>query len=553
MEPLAHIPHKDSLACSKDRPNCTKCLQNRRPCHYSGKTVRSPLTRAYLTIVERRVETPERLLAEQFPDLNVEEALESPGCVVVAFSSSSDAVTHTPSPGPHRSSNCDEANTEPESEAVPREADGYDWKEEANSMNELADGMASLAIDPTGSGYLGSTAGVYFLRLMLFWLGNPQLPLAPFQRQPSSFDVEQVAASSRLSQAFLSHEVASKLSMTWQMLFYTILALGAWCLKNNERDLDDYLYHCALSFGEDESMFESANLTFVQTLVLLSNLSQKRNKSNTGGVCKYLFDSGASTIFGRPILLPGKESMDVKYVLNIQDEALTPKTSVLPAESCQPTIYSGMKAQSDFHVHTNHISNRLLSPSGMPANEALALNKGLDDWSTRLPSFFQLNEDLASNEPWYIFVRCRLWWRFWNFKITLFRQILLKRVIGRKEKALGLELNHTEDQCRDVCIAAAHSTVVSIDNYVEQAALTRLAEYEGDLSRVLADNPLASRCAEIFDKISPLNWPGDPGFLDLNEFGYPTGPLDSLIWPPELNSMIYPFGFTEFGHGEEFP
>lgn len=70
------------------------------------------------------------------------------------------------------------------------------------------------------------------------------------------------------------------------MLFYTILALGAWCLKNNERDLDDYLYHCALSFGEDESMFESANLTFVQTLVLLSNLSQKRNKSNTGGVCK---------------------------------------------------------------------------------------------------------------------------------------------------------------------------------------------------------------------------------------------------------------------------
>jgi len=69
----------------------------------------------------------------------------------------------------------------------------------------------------------------------------------------------------------------------WQMLFYTVLALGAWCLNNSERDLDDHLYHCALSFSEDESMFESANLTFVQALVLISNLSQKRNKPNTGG------------------------------------------------------------------------------------------------------------------------------------------------------------------------------------------------------------------------------------------------------------------------------
>ncbi len=31
-------------------------------------------------------------------------------------------------------------------------------------------------------------------------------------------------------------------------------------------------------------------------------------------------DSGAATTFGRPILLPGLEAMDVKYVLNIADE-----------------------------------------------------------------------------------------------------------------------------------------------------------------------------------------------------------------------------------------
>lgn len=140
------------------------------------------------------------------------------------------------------------------------------------------------------------------------------------------------------------------------MLLYTIMALGAWCLDNNNTELDDELYHLALSFGDAESLFASADLTFVQALILFSNLSQKRNKPNTGsnflglatrmalslGLHRelpewsisllqremrrrvwwglYMFDSGASTTFGRPILLPGEEAMDVRPVLNIDDE-----------------------------------------------------------------------------------------------------------------------------------------------------------------------------------------------------------------------------------------
>lgn len=280
------------------------------------------------------------------------------------------------------------------SEAVPSEADGYDWQEEAVSANDLVDGMAALTIDPTGAGYLGSTAGVFFVRSLLVWLGNPK---SPGQARPPPFpwDFDQTLGSSRLSQSVLSHQFVSKLidgyfdnyhvtypfvheatfraqyheiiprpgQRAWQMMFNTVLALGAWCLNNREADLDDHLYHCAVSFGEDESMFESANLTFVQALVLLSNLSQKRNRPNTGwnflglairmaislGLhrelpewdisllhremrCRvwwglYLMDSGAATTFGRPILLPGREAMDVKYVLNISDEVRTTRVS----------------------------------------------------------------------------------------------------------------------------------------------------------------------------------------------------------------------------------
>jgi transcriptional regulatory protein GAL4 len=41
-----------------------------------------------------------------------------------------------------------------------------------------------------------------------------------------------------------------------------------------------------------------------------------------------MFDSGASTTFGRPILLPDKEAMDVKLVLNIPDEVRVALTTV---------------------------------------------------------------------------------------------------------------------------------------------------------------------------------------------------------------------------------
>lgn len=157
---------------------------------------------------------------------------------------------------------------------------------------------------------------------------------------------------------------------SWQMLLHTVLALGAWCLNDSQSELDDGLYHRALSFGEDESMFASANLTFVQALVLLSNLSQKRNKPNTGsnllglatrmalslGLHRelphwdisllqremrrrvwwglYIFDSGASTTFGRPILLPDKEAMDVRAVMNILDE-VSGRFWLLPAGTSQ--------------------------------------------------------------------------------------------------------------------------------------------------------------------------------------------------------------------------
>jgi transcriptional regulatory protein GAL4 len=277
--------------------------------------------------------------------------------------------------------------------------------------------------------------------------------------------------------------------------------------------VDEDLYHRATSFSEDESLFESANLTFVQALVLLSNLSQKRNKPNTGsnflglatrmalslGLHRelpdwdinilqremrrrvwwglYIFDSGASTTFGRPILLPEKDAMDVHPVLNIPDEWLTARTTSLPTESSEPTLYSGLKWQSDFHVHSNHISNRLLSSTALSPEDAISMDRELDSWSERLPSYFRLDQETTCADPAFFFARCRLWWRFWNLKIILFRQILLKRAVERsKQGALGFS-GEADIRSRNTAVNAASSTITSIESFSQSGLMTRLVAW----------------------------------------------------------------------------
>jgi transcriptional regulatory protein GAL4 len=152
------------------------------------------------------------------------------------------------------------------------------------------------------------------------------------------------------------HEIVPRPSkQSWDLLYHAILALGAWTSNSDHIGLEDYLYRRALTLGQQESVFE-ASLTSIQALVLLSNLSQKRNSPNTGwnllGLAVrtalslalhrelphwnislierearrrvwwglYIFVSGASITFGRAIMLPDEDSMNVHSVLNIDDE-----------------------------------------------------------------------------------------------------------------------------------------------------------------------------------------------------------------------------------------
>ncbi|CAN9288557.1 unnamed protein product [Alternaria sp. RS040] len=380
--------------------------------------------------------------------------------------------------------------------------------------------MAALSVEPTGVGYLALTTQLssslidaYFANYHVVY---PFVHEATFRAQ--------------------YHEVVPRPSKkSWNMLSHAIIALGAWTLNNDQIGLEDYLYRRALTLGQEESVFEAASLTSVQALILLSNLSQKRNSPNTGwnllGLAVrtalslalhrelphwnitlieretrrrvwwglYIFDSGASTTFGRAIMLPDQETMDVHSVLNIKDEvrlpnggdiddSLTPQTITLPTEVDEATIYSSLRAQSSFHLQTNHISNKLLAEPGLSAEAALALNSSVDAWTHTVPPYFQLSRAPSSSVQWYVFARSRLWWRFWNLKIIIFRQILLRRAISERGQIPDQATQSTQEDCKRICLEAAHSTVVSIHQY----AMQELNRLEAILDQVVSDGDLNS-------------------------------------------------------------
>ncbi|KAH6653173.1 C6 transcription factor [Truncatella angustata] len=591
----------------------------------------------------------ETLFAQRLPDVNLEEAIATLHSEGPGSPSTINQSPRTPDfnaiPSPSATAH---VNASKMSEAVPQEADGFDWQED---FSELADGMAALSVEPKGTGYLGSTAGVFFLRSLLLWMGRSTSIATAHEAVVRSPKAEEHNLSSMALQSLVSRQVMASLidsyfnvyhvsypfvheatfraqfheiiprpsHRSWQMLLSTVLALGAWCMNHPNTDLHDDLYHHALSLGEDESMVESGNLTFVQALILLSNLSQKRNKPNTGsnflglavrmalslGLYRelpdwdisllqreqrrrvwwglYIFDSGASTTFGRPILLPGPESMDVRPVLNIHDESLTPGTTNLPAETTLPTLYSGLRAQSSFHVQTNHISNRLLSASGISKEEALSLDQALDSWSKSLPSYFQISQAPVFYEQWYMFARSKLWWRFWNLRIILFLQVLLGRSMGRSNiTAAGKPPYVLDETCRNICVEAAHLSIVSIHQYLSQVVPTRieswyavffifhaslvmvlailaddgsspeLPSWQADLETVksvfrhlLSNNPLAARSADILDRIlrpEPVVGFDAINFLDPASF-------DFSQWPAGDGDLLSSFGWLDPGQG----
>lgn len=109
-----------------------------------------------LTAAEERIKQLEAVLAELLPHVDVKVLVDSPrydsphanDLGQTPLSANLDVVT-SPTQISFRESTSPAAE-----ETLPLQADGFDWAEQ-ETLSELSDGMAALAIRPEGTGYLG--------------------------------------------------------------------------------------------------------------------------------------------------------------------------------------------------------------------------------------------------------------------------------------------------------------------------------------------------------------------------------------------------------------
>ena len=141
--------------CTKEKPACDPCLQLGLQCNYSRKISRTPLTRNNLTIAEDRVRDLEAAFKTIFPGVDVDTVLAS-----IQSGNSEDSASRAATKESSKSPLAnvqDVHDADSPSESLPREADGFDWSENAVTLTEISDGMAALSINPEGAGYLGKS------------------------------------------------------------------------------------------------------------------------------------------------------------------------------------------------------------------------------------------------------------------------------------------------------------------------------------------------------------------------------------------------------------
>lgn len=107
----------------------------------------------HLTYVEDRLQAFESALGRLFPggdlDATVRSLLHDQEPLPRAGSSSKSSSRHsTPA-------KAEADRHEPAPEALPQQADGFDWAENRITLGDLTDGMAALSIKPEGAGYFG--------------------------------------------------------------------------------------------------------------------------------------------------------------------------------------------------------------------------------------------------------------------------------------------------------------------------------------------------------------------------------------------------------------
>lgn len=457
--------------------------------------------------------------------------------------------------GPHRHV---EINTH-ELEAPPHEQEDFSWDEQlagdrvenvsspgqGEEEQSVTDGMASLSVEDGRAGYLGVASGAAMLRLLLpdaehrrplrkstqTGAGNTQVgdgrsegwvpsPVYAERRIPE-IDMD-AAIDSYFSLYHQSYPIVHEPSFraqyaqviprpngkSFNALAYIVAAIGLFTTATGPvtRDLD--LFEAGKANMSTDSL-ETGNITLVQTLALMSNYLQKRNKPNSGynylGLCLnmalglglhkefhnwrisllskeirrrvwwsvYVFSIGAMVTFGRPLSWP-EDGVEVALPLNVDDRDLTNLSIGLPAAREGLTTHSAVAIQARFHLATKNIYAKVISLNFPSAADLIRLDdESIEPWRIRW-----LNGP-GEVPAKFSFSQCNLEWRYRNLRIIMYRPFVIRQALQQRSGFPGSVHDEATFLAVDRCLAEAKASIYSIRRYWSEGPKHILGSWYG--------------------------------------------------------------------------
>jgi transcriptional regulatory protein GAL4 len=437
----------------------------------------------------------------------------------------------------------------------------YDWDERHSEAALGLDGMASLSFQDEKPGYLGLASGAALLHLIQCYTSDPfasmpslhhatAVPNNQLVRNQAAVDFNREISSHKVARYISDYfntyhisyplvhqglfmaqynEIVPRPKNGWMVLMYVVAAIGAFMAATTPNDDDLVLFHRARSYLSVE-MLEIGNLTLVQSLTLISNYLQKRDRPNSGynylglalrmafglGLhkefpnwkssllhmemrrrtwwCLYIFDTGTTITYSRPLSIPST-GIDAKLPLNTFDSDLNAATATCPENVSTPTIYTNVRVQSQFHLLTNNLYNRIISKPFPSAKEVLAWDDlYIGKWLSLVPEYYK--ED-ATVPKQHALAHGIMIWRYKHFRMIIYRPFLIQKVLmssrsnfqtgqspglsensgssGNRE-ARSLSSLNTELAC-ERCRKESHETIRHIDQHWKNHSHTRMASW----------------------------------------------------------------------------
>ncbi|CCE92259.1 galactose-responsive transcription factor GAL4 TDEL_0E00160 [Torulaspora delbrueckii] len=533
--------HK-KLKCSKTRPKCKKCLKNGWDCCYSPRIKRSPLTRVHLTEVESRLEYLEQLLTELFPGVDLDEIYKCEsydkannliGRLLLSIKDREAGLNEREKQKPrfHFDSSAQEQKWIIDSgyggrsiplNSLPRDPLlGFDWNEEESTYLK-DDCMGFLNTDSDNRGYYGagspsSTLNAAGIDLALFSSPATRCPTTSPISDPlllgSDLVISKLLDSYSVNfhpyfpvvfwQTFMEcyrNQSELRFSHQWQILFNTVLAIGAWCLTE-ESDIDIFYYENAKSHLGKE-MFESGSLTLVVALSLLSKYAAWKQKPNSsymyhGHALKMGVSLGLHKELSPAVTdiclkeqrrriwcslciqeyhIALSHGRPLQFLFSKEDVSISQPSSMNESEkwTTEPSIYLGfIGSMRLFKVFDKLWYNK--DRSSKTINSCLRLCEGLNATLKELPKFLQ--KDISSlvlsrfvhEHHWLSFVRYSLRWQKLWLVLYAIRELIEDSEFTDTEEKYS---STTSQRCCILLQESAQEMITSVITFIDNNKLT---------------------------------------------------------------------------------